>query len=138
MYILWDGSYSEPEIEISDSWSEMRQLGQFLINLNKDSILYGVHKKSKFYPKNLKIIKIILERNETYNQEQLNLLKVFLDKDSLVFEGNKLAFRKLGQSLLNFFNEDSKNQEHFHLDYTEGDMLLAPTNCYLIFMCAKK
>lgn len=116
----------------------MRQLGQFLINLNKDSILYGVHKESKFYSKNLKMIKIIFKRNETYNHKKLNLLKVFLDKDSLVLEGNKLAFIKLGQSLLNFFNKDSKNQEHFHLDYTEGDMLLAPTSCYLIFMCVKK
>ncbi len=69
------------------------------------------------------------------NLERLDLIKIYLNKRNLVFEGSKSAFHKLGMSLLNYFHKNSQKGEHFHLDYVEDDPLLAPTNTHVIFVC---
>ncbi|MBD1839916.1 hypothetical protein [Coleofasciculus sp. FACHB-501] len=75
---------------------------------------------------------------QSKNAEKLDLLRIFIDNKNLVIEGSKLGFYKLGTSLLNYFNKNSQNGEHFHLDYFSGDRLLAPTNCHIIFLCIDK
>jgi hypothetical protein len=67
-----------------------------------------------------------------YQQEKDNLLKFLLIKEKLICEGTKLAFSKLGESILNHFDETSATGDHLHLDYFEGNDLIAPTNCHVI------
>lgn len=60
---------------------------------------------------------------------------VSLDDTQLSFSGTKLALNKIGDSLLNFFDENSVQDDHFHLDYYEENQILRKTNCHLIFVC---
>jgi len=134
MYILFDGNWDKPEIEISDSSQGLIKMGQFLASISKDFKLYADKEKSEFYAENLEAVSMRLSPSR--NGEQLDLLKTFIANNELVFEGSKLAFNNLGISLLNFFSQPSKKGTHFHLDCIEGySLLLAPTNCHLIFMC---
>ena len=134
MYILFNGNLEKPEIEISDSSQGLIQMGQLLASISKDFKLYASKEKSEFYAENLEAVSLRLFPSR--NGEELDLLTTFMANNELVFEGSKLAFNNLGISLLNFFSQTSKKGDHFHLDYIEGySLLLAPTNCHLIFMC---
>lgn len=133
MYILCDGNWDRPEIEISDLSQNLIRLGGLLLSINEDFKLQANPRKSEFYPENLEAISMRLIPST--NAEQLDLLKVFIDNKNLVIEGSKLGFYKLGSSLINYFSKNSKNGNHFHLDYVQGDCLLAPTNCFIIFLC---
>ncbi|WP_293128070.1 hypothetical protein [Microcoleus sp. bin38.metabat.b11b12b14.051] len=134
MYILFNGNLEKPEIEISDSSQGLIQMGQLLPSISKDFKLYASKEKSEFYAENLEAVSMRLFPSR--NGEELDLLTTFMANNELVFEGSKLAFNNLGISLLNFFSQTSKKGDHFHLDYIEGySLLLAPTNCHLIFMC---
>ncbi|MEG4799418.1 hypothetical protein QUB63_04610 [Microcoleus sp. ARI1-B5] len=133
MYILFDGNWDKPEIEISDSSQGLIKMGQLLASISKDFKLYADKEDSEFYAENLELVSMRLSPSR--KGEQLDLLKTFIFNNELVFEGSQLAFHNLGRSLLNYFSEDSKKGNHFHLDYIEGySLLLAPTNCHLIFM----
>ena len=134
MYILFNGNLEKPEIEISDSSQGLIQMGQLLASISKDFKLYASKEKSEFYAENLEAVSLRLFPSR--NGEELDFLTTFMANNELVFEGSKLAFNNLGISLLNFFSQTSKKGDHFHLDYIEGySLLLAPTNCHLIFMC---
>lgn len=133
MYILFDGNWNRPEIEISDSPSGLSKLGTLFLGISQDLTLHAEQVKSKFYPENLEAISIKLLPIESPGG--ISLIKIYITNNRLIFEGSQSAFNKLGMSLLNYFNEDSKKGEHFHLNYVEGDPLLAPTNCYVIFLC---
>ena len=134
MYILFNGNLEKPEIGISDSSQGLIQMGQLLASISKDFKLYASKEKSEFYAENLEAVSLRLFPSR--NGEELDLLTTFMANNELVFEGSKLAFNNLGISLLNFFSQTSKKGDHFHLDYIEGySLLLAPTNCHLIFMC---
>lgn len=133
MYILFDGNWNRPEIEISDSPSGLSKLGTLFLGISQDLTLHAEQVKSKFYPENLEAISIKLLPMESPGG--ISLIKIWITNNRLIFEGSQSAFNKLGRSLLNYFNEDSKKGEHFHLNYVEGDPLLAPTNCYVIFLC---
>jgi hypothetical protein len=86
--------------------------------------------------------------DQFYKRVLANLVFVPLTEkqpDALItisLEGNRLrlscgvnAALRLGQSLQNFFGGSVQNGQHFHLDYFEGDLLLAPTENGLIFQC---
>jgi hypothetical protein len=64
-----------------------------------------------------------------------SLIKISITNNRLIFEGPKSAFNILGRSLVNFFPEDSKKGDHFHLDDVGGNSLFAPPNYSLIFAC---
>ena len=136
MYILFDGNRDKPEIEISDSPLGLIELGEIFASITEDFISYSKKIKSEFYPENLEAISIKV--SPIKNAEKLDLIKIYLREHKLVFEGSQSALYKLGMSLLNYFNEHSQKGEHFHLNYVEGDPLLAPTNCYIIFLCTDK
>src|SRR5690606_41937233 len=61
-------------------------------------------------------------------------LSVDLTKDRLRFAGDRVAMNKLGDSLINFFNEEAEVGDHFQLDYFEGNDILNETPCTLIFI----
>lgn len=133
MYILCDGNWDRPEIEISDLSQNLIRLGGLLLSINGDFKLQANPRKSEFYPENLEAVSMRLIPST--NAEELDLLKVFIDNKNLVIEGSKLGFYKLGSSLVNCFTKNSQSGKHFHLHYVQGDRLLAPTNCSLIFLC---
>lgn len=132
MYILFDGNWDRPEIEISDSPRGLIELGELCKSISEDLKLHAEKIKSEFYPENLEGISMKL--SSIKNPEGLDLIKIQLNQRNLVFEGSKSAFNKLGMQL-SYFDGNSRNYEHLHLDYVEDDFLLAPTNCHVIFMC---
>ncbi len=133
MYILFDGNWDRPEIEISDLPRGLIELGELCISISEDLKLHAEKVKSEFYPENLEGISMKL--SSIKNSAGLDLIKIHLNQKNLVFEGSKSVFHKLGMSLLNYFHKNSQKGEHFHLDYVEDDPLLAPTNCHVIFVC---
>ncbi|MGB7709921.1 MAG: hypothetical protein WBL95_10345 [Microcoleus sp.] len=132
MYILFDGNWDKPEIEISDSPRGLIELGELCESISEDLNLHAEKIKSEFYPENLE--GIFMKLSSIKNPEGLDLIKIHLNQRNLVFEGSKSAFHKLGLRL-SYFHEDSRKNQHLHLDYLEDDPLLAPTNCHIIFMC---
>ena len=136
MYILCDGHWDRPETEISDLSQSLISLGELLLSINRDFKLQANQTKSEFYPENLEAV--LMKLLQSTKAEQLDLLKIFINNKNLVIEGYKVGFYKLGSSLLNFFNTNSQNGEHFYLDYVQGDRLLAPTKCHIIFLCIDK
>jgi hypothetical protein len=134
MYILCDGNWDKPEIEISDSSQGLIKLGELFLKISKNFNLHAEQKQSDFYSENLEGFSVRLSESE--NIEKHDLLKIYIDNKTLVLEGSKLVFHELGMSLLNYFYENSCINEHFHLDYFEENHLIAPTNCSIIFLCA--
>ena len=131
MYINCSGNWERPEIEIADSAQSFNKLGKLLVNIDDNLKIYTNQEKGGPYPEALEALVIrLLEEDDL---QQLDVLKIFVEDKNLVIESPKSGFDKLGASLTSF--EDAKKHDHFHLDYWEGNGLLAPTNCSLIFMC---
>jgi hypothetical protein len=133
MYILFDGNWNRPEIEISDSASGLSKLGTLFLGISQDLTIPAEQVKSKFYPENLDAISIKLLPMESPAEK--SLINIYITNNRLIFEGSKSAFNILGRSLVNFFPEDSKKGDHFHLDDVGGNSLFAPPNYSLIFAC---
>lgn len=129
MNVLFDGDNKMPEFEISGTADMLYNLGKRLMVITEDLFEEGGSKECPYYPHTLRGLSFSLRNSGN------DLLDVVLDNETLKFTGNKLALDKLGNSLINFFNEDTKVKDHFHLDYYEGNMILNPTNYSLIFMC---
>jgi hypothetical protein len=138
MYILCNGNWNNPEIEISSSPVGLIELGSFFLSVDRDCEIKSEPIISRFYSENFEKLKILFVKNDLQEQERVDLLKVFVEQKQIIFQGGKIAFNNLGDSILNYFDMESKNGDHFHLDYIEGDMLLAPTNCHLIFLCKRQ
>ena len=135
MQILWDKDLEQPEVEISDSSSGLCDLGNLFLNVNSNRKILGEQKTCEYYSGSLHKIEIFYLQ-KCFENDRHDRLKIFVENQkNLVMKGNKLAFRKLGTSIVNFFDEQSQPGEHFHLSYLERDILLAPTNCHLIFVC---
>jgi hypothetical protein len=129
MYLLCDGDWNNPEIEISDSSENLVKLGKILNELEESLEIKADNKESVFYSDCLSslVLNLMLKGDD--------LLGVRIADHNLIFSGTLKAFQNIGQSLINFFEGTVKEGEHFHLDYYEGNMVLAQTNCHLIFMC---
>lgn len=129
IYITCDGDRENPEVQISGSSTALVSFGSLL-----NSIAIPIHLdipdlKNEFYPVSVNILNI--EPEETGN----NRLTVTFDKTNFKLRGTSNAFEKLGDSLINFFDEYSNIGKHFQLDYYEGNEVLNETNCHLIFLC---
>lgn len=130
MYLLCDGDWDSPEIEISASSKCLVKLGTILNGLDKSLDIEASSKESEFYPYCLDqlVLNFMVKGDD--------LLTVKIVERHLIFSGTLKAFNKIGQSMINFFEGDVEEGEHFHLDYYEENTLLAQTNCHLIFMCS--
>ena len=133
MKLLFDGNFERPEIELSDSPAGLKNLGELLLDLNKEIELSAIPKESDFYPYNLQKIAFKINKDE----QGINLIYISVAEEYLVLEGTSIALRKLGHSLLNCFNENSPDTSHIHLEYFPGNQLVAPTNCSLIIVCQR-
>ncbi|WP_420810083.1 Imm32 family immunity protein [Hwanghaeella grinnelliae] len=124
-----DGDQQEPEISISGSAADLRAFGSLLNSVTSTQEFELPASGNEFYPHSLTSIVIVLRSEGT------DRVKVSANAESLFFEGTNHALRIIGDSLLNYFDHNSSSQDHFHLDYYEGDQVLEPTNCHLIFEC---
>jgi hypothetical protein len=129
MYLLCDGDWDNPEIEISDSSENLVKLGKILNEFEESFEIKANDKKSEFYSDCLNNLVLDLMLNGD------DLLRVRIANHNLIFSGTLKAFQNISQSIINFFEGEVKEGDHFHLDYYEGNMVLAQTNCHLIFMC---
>ena len=129
MNIVFDGDLREPEIKISGEPWELRELGTALLDMRDRCTIESERTTDRYYPELLDGLTFELENMG--NEEPL--LAVTLSRDYLIFKGPAEGFRRLGQSLLNVFPEQAPQGTHMHLDYFEGNDLLAPTSCHLIF-----
>ncbi len=133
MKLFFDGNIDRPEIELSDSPDGLRNLGQLVLNLDKEIQLSAEQVCDDVYPYNLKglVLKINSDRQGD------DLLHISVAENNLVFEGTPIALEGLGQSLINCFDENTPDRYHIHLDYFPGSPLVAPTNCNLIIVCQR-
>ncbi|WP_339733987.1 hypothetical protein [uncultured Gimesia sp.] len=131
MRVAYDGDNDEPEVQISGEPEEYRDLGETLKVLGNSCDVEGFGEGDEYYPEVLRGLRLELT---TTNSD--TLLTIAICKQWLCLSGSTQAFVKLGQSLLNFFDEDVTNNAHLHLDYFEGNELLAPTTCHLTLECA--
>jgi hypothetical protein len=131
MNVVFDGDLKEPEIKISGERRELWDLGIILLNLREKGLIESEGINDRFYPELLS--GLVFELEDVGDEEAL--LTVALSGGYATFKGASEGYQKLGQSLLNVFSEQAAQNTHMHLDYFEGNNLLAPTNCHLIFEC---
>jgi hypothetical protein len=83
MYILCDGNWDRPEIEISDSSQGLIKLGRLFLNISENFKLQATQKKSDFYSENLEGLLVRLSQSKSV--EKFDLLKIFIVNKNLVF-----------------------------------------------------
>ncbi len=129
IHVACDGDWGEPEVQTSGSAKDLANFGAFLNSVAEPTTLEVPALDSEFYPVSVKTI--IIEPVESGDDRII----VTIDEDNFNLTGTKVALNKLGDSLINFFDENSGVGEHFQLDYYEGNEVLNETNCHLIFIC---
>jgi hypothetical protein len=130
MNILCDGDWEKPEIELSDSLSGLIKLGNVLLDVNDEVEILSKGERSPFYAENLD--SLILRKLS--NMEYDDTIHITISGKKLALEGSSEALSRLGRSLLNFFNANSQEGKHLHLNYYPGNGILAPTKSELIII----
>ena len=111
IYVACDGDWDAPEVQISGSSKALADFG-LLLNEARESISYTISDfDAGFYSVKIKTVNIELAQLEN------DRLTVKIDKSSFKLAGTRFAFNKLGDSLINFFDEQRNIGEHFQLDY---------------------
>ena len=128
IHILCDGDWNQPEIEISGRLEDLVELGSLLSHMMNSASINTTSLTCDFYPINIGLLELEL------SEQKSTRLTVNASKNKLSFSGTTEAYDLLGQSLLNFFNENSTSGEHFHLEYFEGNLNINETLCTFIFM----
>lgn len=129
IHVACDGDWGEPEVQTSGSAKALADFGVFLNSVTEPTTLEVPVLESEFYP--VSVQTIIIEPVPSGGDR----LTVTIDELNFNLTGTKVALNKLGDSLINFFDDDSGIGEHFQLDYYEGNEVLNETNCHLIFIC---
>lgn len=128
VYVVCDGDWDKPEIRISGAARSLANLGVLMNGVSGCVMLDIPILKNEFYPISLSVLVIDLIDSEN------DRLTVVADKNKLKLTGTNLAFNKLGDSLINFFDDAANVGDHFQLDYFEGNEVLNDTSCHLIFI----
>lgn len=129
IYVTCDGDWDEPEVQISGSAEALASFGMLLNGVTDLITLEISSLKNEFYP--VSVNALIVEPGQSGHDR----LTVTIDETSFKLIGTVCAFNKLGDSLVNFFDDNTIVGEHFQLDYYEGNDVLNETNCHLIFIC---
>lgn len=127
--IFINGNAEETQVEISGTILSLRTLGDILTQTTTKTTLNLQTRLDKFYPKKFESLQII------YQEDQTNRVSIQIKDSKFIIKGNSIALSILGDSLNNFFDKESKNFDHFHIDYYNENDVLNPTNISLIFMC---
>lgn len=123
-----DGNWDKPEVQLSGSADTLTNFGRFLNQVEETQYIATHALKNEFYTVALQ--NLVIEPTTVGNDR----LTVEINDSSLKLSGTRLAFNKLADSLINFFDDDSEIGDHFHLDYYEGNQVLNETNCHLVFI----
>lgn len=129
IYVACNGDWDEPEVQISGSWKDLAELGLNICQLESSYSLNLSNIENPFYPVN--IGEMYLQVTQTPSDR----LQVSVDRSKFELSGSTSAFKKLGQSLTNFFDRETIIGDHFQLDYYEENQMLEETNCHLFFVC---
>ena len=98
------------------------------MNLEGKLFVRGNGSRSPVYP-------IVLKGMSFETNETATLLDVIMEDDCLKFFGGRTALQNLAHGLINYFADQPCVNDHFHLDFFEGNSILNPTNYSLVFMC---
>lgn len=126
---LWDGDENRPEITVSGTSVEMSSLGALLTTINAPVTLALEPGVSQAYP--VCLGRLVIEPDVGERR-----LAVAVTAGTLRIGGGAKALAALAQSLLNFFEGEIESGSHFHLEYYEGNEMLEPTSCTLVFLAA--
>jgi len=129
--VACDGDWNDPELQISGSQVALLNLGRILSTLKGSFVFESEALGDTVYPIQIGAVFLNLDVDGG------DLLNVSVNNNALEIFGNHTAFRKLGESLTNFFDGDIDIGEHFQLDYYQGNQILCETSCHLIFLCDK-
>lgn len=132
MNVVYDGDEEEPQVQLRATAQAWRALGRQLMALTEALVVAGDGQRDEHFPGLLKGLRFV----RTDDPDSGDLIRVSLRDGFVCFEGGAVGLGNLGESCLNFFADPIEPNEHFHLDYFEGDQLLAPTSVHLILMCA--
>lgn len=125
---LCDGDWSAPEIQISGKPGDLARLGRLLLQIQSSFEITTADAQDEYYPVQINFISFDLL------DELCDLLSVNATAERLIFSGSKQAFAKLGESIVNSFDDLTPPDHHFHLNYFEGNGILNETACELIFV----
>ena len=132
MNISFDGDIEQPEIQIAALPKEFLSLGKHLLEFQENELI--IFSKGGAYKNyQLEIKQMVFNLKEKSD----GLIQISLNRSNtlkLVIKSDKEGFIKLGDSLLNYFSGDVAKNDHFHIDYYEGNHLLSPTNISIIFL----
>lgn len=133
MRVLHDSDHYEPEITIAAPPEEFLDLGRRLMELRDSLVLRTDPRPDEVWP-------VVLEGVEFRRERDVKDARfdVALDGGVLRLSGGEAALTRLGESLTRFFSGDVDDGDQFHLDYYEGNPVLAPTRCHLVFMSERR
>ena len=127
--IFINGNLEDSEIEILGKVTALNALGNILNKVNTVTLFKLQTCSNKFYPKKFEFLQLI------YHDDKTNRISIKIEGNRLILKGNSIAFNILGDSLNNFFDDESQKNDHFHIDYYDGNDVLNPTNISLVFIC---
>lgn len=130
MIVSFDGDEKYPEIQVCGKATEIRELGEQLVEGTEKIVINSTEEDCDCYPVLLKGLKCNLDHFSSIP----SLVKFKLVDNYLEITGGIEGLRKLGQSCINVFS-DAQVDEHMHLEYYEGNSLLEETNCSVVFIC---
>ena len=125
---LCDGDWSAPEIQISGKPGDLAGLGRLLLKIQSSFEITTADAQDEYYPVQIKGVFFDLVEG------LCDRLSVDVAAERLTLSGSKRAFEKLGESIVNSFDDLTPPDHHFHLDYFEGNGILNETDCELIFV----
>ncbi len=115
------------ELSVLGSKVDLHRFSEKLLDIEDDFLISLSREPNEFYKGIVSLFEIQLLN------DGIDLLQIELNDDQLKFLGTKKAFEKLAVSLLNVF-ENPTPKTHLHLEYSEGDQMLRPTDCTIVFI----
>lgn len=131
MKIVFDGDLSAPEIQMCMTHAGLNDLGKRLVSFHDKVVILGDGTVDEFYPEALKGITCELVDDADFE----STVSLSIEEGMFFCRSGRVGLGKLGQSLLNYFAESVGEGDHLHIDYYEGNQLIAPTQCSLIIQC---
>lgn len=126
--IYCDNNPKGQSITICGSITELLDLG-LAFSTGTNFRLQTNDEPNRFYPIWLKRLEFKLLPDPEA------LIQIVIQEQQLFLSSGTKTVINLGRSLANFFGGTAMAGEHIHLDYFEGNGLLAPTKYHVIFQC---
>lgn len=117
------------EISIASNSETYLSLSKELKSLDSDKLFELEKRESKSYKNQVE--RLICKLKDNTNQ----LFDLTLERNCLIFSGDRLAFSNLSETLLNLSESEKSDSPincHFHIDYYEGNGILNETNISLV------